>query len=96
MRLKKSRLAEADLVEIVDYGVDRFGVELALAYIDAIETCCRALLDFPHRGRTENELHHGLRSVSSGSHRVYYAIEDDQVVIRRVLHKSRDAKLWLT
>lgn len=95
MQLRKSRLAEADLAAIADFGVESFGAERALAYIDVIERCCRELLEYPHLGRAERTLHSNLRSLSCGSHRLYYSIEGEVLVVRRVLHKAMDAGRWL-
>ena len=71
MRLRKSRLAEADLAAIANFGVDNFGMEHALAYIDAIESRCRELLLHPELGRAEQALRPNLRSLSANSHRIY-------------------------
>ena len=95
MRLSKSRLAEADLAAIADYGVDNFGVERALAYVDMIESRCRELLVYPERGRAERALRSDLRSLSIGSHRIYYSIDGDDLIVRRVLHKAMDVGRWL-
>ena len=95
MRLRKSRLAEADLAAIANFGVDNFGVERALAYIDAIESRCRELLLHPELGRAERELRSDLRSLSVSSHRIYYSVEGGDLVVRRVLHKAMDVGRWL-
>ena len=95
MRLRKSRLAEADLAAIADFGVDNFGAERALAYIDAIESRCRELLVHPELGRAERELRPGLRSLSANSHRIYYSVDGDNLIVSRVLHKAVDEGRWL-
>ena len=90
MRLRKSRLAETDLAAIADFGVDNFGAERALAYINAIESRCLELLLHPELGRAERDLRPDIRSMSAGSHRIYYSVEGDELVVRRVLHKAMD------
>ena len=95
MRLRKSRLAEADLAAIADYGVDNFGAARALAYVDMIESLCRELLVHPERGRAERALRPDLRSLSAGSHRIYYSVESNMLIVRRVLHKAMDVGRWL-
>ena len=95
MRLRKSRLAETDLAAIADYGVDNFGAERALAYINAIEGRCRELLLHPELGRAERELRPDIRSLSAGSHRIYYSVEGEVLMVRRVLHKAMDFGRWL-
>lgn len=95
MRLRKSRVAEADLTTIADFGLDYFGVERALAYIGAIETRCCELLVHPELGRAEQVIHSELRSLSIGSNRIYYSIDGDDLTLRRVLHKALDVGRWL-
>lgn len=95
MRLRKSRLAEADLTATADFGLDNFGVERALAYIDAIESRCRELLHHPELGRAERALRPDLRSLSFGLHRIFYSIDGDDLIVRRVLHKAMDVGRWL-
>lgn len=50
MRLELSRRAQADLDDIRDYSVERFGVVRAIAYLDEIEDAFRLLLRFPEMG----------------------------------------------
>lgn len=95
MRLRIGRLAAADVDAIFEYGLDRHGPDAVNAYLDLIEAKYRLLIDHPRSGRAEAELGSAIRSLSCGSHRIYYEVEDDTVVIRRVLHKSTDARRWL-
>jgi toxin ParE1/3/4 len=95
MRLKQSRLAEADLVEIFEHGVDNFGVEVALEYLDRIEERFRQLIAYPKSGRAEPAIHPQIRSLACKAHRIYYSIEGDTITIRRILHMSMDAQRWL-
>ena len=66
-----------------------------MAYIDGIENHFRLLLDHPRSGRTEDTLVSGLRSMRSGSHRIFYRIDGDTITIYRVLHMAADAKRWM-
>lgn len=90
MRLRIGRLAAADVDEIFEYGLLNHGPEAAIAYLDRIEAKYRLLLDYPRSGRADPELADGLRSLSCASHRIYYQIEDDVILIRRIRHKSSD------
>jgi toxin ParE1/3/4 len=49
------------------------------------------LLDHPERGRPRDELYDGCRSLNVGQHVVFYYLTDDEIIIDRVLHGSRDA-----
>ena len=95
MRLKQSPRASADLDSIYEYGAANYGTRAALAYIEGIEQRFRLLLDHPRSGRTEDTLVSGLRSIPSGSHRIFYRIDDDTITINRVLHMAADAKRWM-
>jgi toxin ParE1/3/4 len=92
MRLRESRRAQADIVEIVRYGAEHFGPVRTKAYLERIERCYSRLRDFPESGRADKELHPEVRSISCGSHRIFYSIDDKGIMVRRVLHKAADAR----
>lgn len=94
VRPRIGRLAAVDVDEIFEYGLQNHGPEAAVAYLDVIGGKYRLLMDHPFSGRGEPELGTGIRSLSCRSHRIYYAIEGDAVVIRRIRHKSSDARRW--
>ena len=60
-----------------------------------IITGSSAALARPERGRAERALRSDLRSMSAGSHRIYYSAEGDTLTVRRVLHKAMDGGRWL-
>lgn len=91
MRLKLSRAAEADLAEIRDYTIERFGIEQAVIYIDGLERAFRRIMDYPKSGEPA-DLHPDVRSVSTGDHRAYYRVGKDEILIVRILHKSMNAE----
>jgi toxin ParE1/3/4 len=95
MRLKQSHRASADLNNIYDYGAYNHGIEAALGYIDDIERRFRLLPEHPRSGRAEDAIVMGLRSIQSGSHRIYYRIDGDTILIDRILHMAADAARWL-
>ncbi len=95
MRLRQGRLAQADLAAIAQYGAEKFGADETLEYLDLIEARFQRLIGYPEIGRREPGLHPNIRSLSCHAHRIYYSIEGDSVVIRRILHKARDVHAWL-
>jgi toxin ParE1/3/4 len=95
MRLRESRRAQADIVEIVRYGAERFGPVRTKAYLEQIELRYRRLRELPESGRADRELHPDVRSISCGSHRIYYRIDGDTIIIHRILHMAADAKRHL-
>ena len=94
MRLKIGRLAATDVDEIFEYGLLNHGPAEAVAYIDRMEVKYRLLLEHPRSGRGEPALGSGVRSLPCGSHRIYYQIEDDTVLIRRIRHQASDIVRW--
>ena len=95
MRLIQSPRASADLDNIYTYGASNHGVEAALVYLEDIERRFRLMLGHPRSGRAEDTIMTGLRSMPSGSHRIYYRVAGDTILIDRILHMAADAKQWL-
>lgn len=95
MRLRQSARASADLDSIYEYGASTHGIEAALVYVEFVQQRFRLLLDHPRSGRAEDEMVLGLRSLPSRSHRIYYQIDGDTILIQRILHQAADAKRWL-
>ena len=95
MRLELSRAAEADLADIRDYTIERYDVDQAIAYLDAIEQAFRRIMDYPENGVKYPGIEPAIRSVPCGSHRIYYDVMGDAVRIQRVLHKAMDVKKGL-
>lgn len=95
MRLELSRRAQADLDDIRDYSLAAFGVERAIAYLDAIEGAFRRMLDFPEIGAMLPSVHPPIRSLGCQQHRIYYEVGDDTILVLRILHKAMDEQRHL-
>ena len=95
MRLIQSPRASADLNDIYEYGASNHGLEAALVYVEDVERRFRLLLDHPRSGRADDAIITGLRSMRSGTHRIYYRIDGDTITIHRILHMAADVRLWL-
>jgi toxin ParE1/3/4 len=95
MRLRQSPRASADLDSIYQYGAINHGIEAALAYFEDIERRFRLLLDHPRSGRAEDAVRPGLRSLPSGSHRIFYTIDGDTITVQRILHQAADVERWM-
>jgi toxin ParE1/3/4 len=88
-------LARRDVEAAVDYYVRIAGPDVALSFIDALQSAYRAIGDRPALGspRYAQELVlPGLRSlaVKGFPYLVFYIERDDHVDIWRVLHGRRD------
>jgi toxin ParE1/3/4 len=91
-----SRLAEADLMDIGTYSLNKWGKERAIRYIDALEACCRQLADNPHLGRTCDQIRSGLRRMEHGRHVVFYRVEAKGIFVSRILHQGMLPEVFLS
>jgi toxin ParE1/3/4 len=87
-----SRLAAADLEEIAEYTIERFGIEQSRRYRDGLKTCFVQLANNPMLGRRTEQLMSGLQRFEHQSHVVFYISEPDYLLILRVLHSSMDVQ----
>jgi toxin ParE1/3/4 len=97
IRLRVARIrflstAKADLIEIRRFSFEEFGADVADAYFLGFKKAFGLLRNHPLAGSSQAELGQGIRCYVHRSHRIFYSIEDDLVLIRRIVHHSRDAK----
>ncbi len=90
MRLELSRKAKADLDDIRDFGVERFGSARTDSYLGSVEAAFSLILRYPSAGFLHDRLGSAIRSVSCQSHRVLYEVIGERVVVQRILHKAMD------
>ena len=90
MRLKRSSEAEADLDEILTYGIMRFGEQVGTDYFFSFDEAFDLLTRFPEAGRPADEVAPGLRRLLHRQHRIFYFYADDVVRIARILHYAMD------
>jgi toxin ParE1/3/4 len=82
-----SRMAETDLLQIATYTLDRWGKDQTVTYIDGLEACCRQLLNNPELGRACDYIRPGLRRMEYGRHVLFYRIEQEGIIVSRILHE---------
>ena len=95
MLVEVSEAANADLDAILDYGVGRFGEEVAEAYVRRFQDVYDLIAEHPFAGALHGSVRPPIRSLPCGSHRVYYDVVGDRAVVRRVLHQSMDVERHL-
>ncbi len=88
--------AAADLDAIADYTVETWGLAQLETYLMGFNNRFQWLADNPLAGRERNDVHPGYRSYPEGSHVIFYIINDDQVDIIGMPHKSMDASTFFT
>jgi len=85
---KLTQKAEADLLNIGAYTLDRWGKTQASRYLDELETCCQRIAEFPQMGRSCPHIRPGLRCMEQGKHILFYRNLGESVLISRILHQS--------
>ncbi|SDA88560.1 toxin ParE1/3/4 [Algoriphagus alkaliphilus] len=87
--------AEEDLTEIYTYGILQFGYSQAGRYTAGLEETLLNLAQFLYLGKESNFLYRGLREFIYKSHLIFYLIEEEGILIVRILHQSRDYKNFI-
>ncbi|MBX9843818.1 MAG: type II toxin-antitoxin system RelE/ParE family toxin [Xanthobacteraceae bacterium] len=87
--IRLSRLARTDILDIWTY-VAADSPTAADRVLDRIERVLLSISQHPELGRERPEIMPGLRSFAVMSWVVFYRIEDDSIIIARVLHGARD------
>ena len=95
IRVELSEAADADLVEILEYGTDNFGQDRAEAYVASFQTTFDLIYRYPAAGAVHDEVRPPIRSLPHGSHRVFYDVFEAEVIVQRILHKAVDVKRHL-
>ena len=82
--------ALGDLIDLYDYIAQQDGAVRAIGYIDRIEKSCEALVVFPERGASRDDLRPGLRVLGFERRVVIaYQVHSDKVTILRILYGGR-------
>jgi toxin ParE1/3/4 len=84
--------ARAELAQIYDYSIAEFGPTVAEAYLTGLRNAFERLLEFPFMGTIYPDVTPEVRVILHRSHRVFYRIDGEVVLIIRILHKMRDAR----
>jgi toxin ParE1/3/4 len=84
-----SAVAFRDLQEIETY-IAADNPTAAEEVIDSIEATCDMLAREPQAGRKRPELDQRLRSFVVGQYVIFYAVQQSQINIIRILHSRRD------
>lgn len=90
-----SEAADADLAEILAYGKENFGENRAEAYLASFQTTIDLIARHPLAGAVHGGVRPPIRSLPHGSHRLFYDVFEDHVVVQRVLHKAVDVQRHL-
>lgn len=89
MRVRLSRRAENDLVEIIDF-IALDNPERAFEFEDELIARARKIGQSPMAYVERPELREALRSCAHGAYVIFFTVDDQGVRIERILHGSRD------
>lgn len=89
-RLDIKAAARRDLAEIRDFSIERFGVKVAATYLAGFRAAFRRILEFPEMGSVIPEAKVVTHLYVYRSHRIFYRVDKDAVLIVRIIHHSRD------
>ena len=87
--------AFADLSEIDEFSLVQFGEDVGEAYMRGFDRAFSLLRDHPHAGADTPEFGEAYRCLVHQKHRIFYTVENDWVLIVRVLHHARDVRTAL-
>ena len=88
--------AENDIIEIYGYGFRTFGETQTEKYFSELEDSFQFLSETPLICRERTEFIPSVRIHHHGRHLVIYLIQDDQILIVRILHDSMDIQQHLS
>jgi len=77
---------------IYRYGAARFGTYQAEAYHSGLDRIFGLLADFPLMGQDAGTLRAGYRRFHFQSHIIFYTEDAEGVVIRSIVHQSRQIR----
>lgn len=90
-RVVYSPAAQDDLLALRRYIAERGFPATALRYAEAIVSYCESFVLFPDRGTRRDDLRPGLKTVGFRREAtIAFAVNNDQIVILRILYGGRD------
>ena len=95
MYIKRTKLADADLIDLFVYGAQQFGLLKAEAYFLDIENVLQFLAENPFVGNEHAEVKPSVHIHPHKKHLIIYTIETYFIQIVRVLHHRMDVKSHL-
>lgn len=92
---RKTQRAESDIEDIAFYGMHRHGMAQARKYQKGLEERFEAIAENPMQYQAVDHIRQGYRHSVYESHTIYYRIDQEGVLIVRIL-RSQDPSQELT
>jgi toxin ParE1/3/4 len=93
--VRKSRLAESDLVGIWEYSFEEWSGAQADTYLDELDEAIGLLTDNPELGANRDFVRKGFRVLFVNRHAIYYTTMNADIYVVRVLHEQMDPAIHL-
>lgn len=93
--VRLSERADADLVEVFEFGIERFGIGEAIAYRDGLRHSLGLLAEQPQMGRMVPEIAPDLRRHVYRRHVILYEIMPGYVLVHAIVDGSNVTRLKL-
>lgn len=88
--------AQKDMDQLLDRGIDDYGVDAAVEYYDKIARRFIELAEQPRLYPEVNEIRVGYRRTVCGIHSIYYRADPEEIVIARISNKQDPLKQLLS
>jgi len=96
VQLKRSVAADNDLIEIYQYTFETYGKAKAESYFAELIDAMVIISESPYIYRERTEFVSPVRIARAGQHLVVYSIEENFVLVLRVLHSSMEIEEQLS
>jgi toxin ParE1/3/4 len=83
-----TQAADADLERLYEWGIDRFGVNVADEYYDGLIARLAQIADTPQLWQEVDHIRAGYRRSVYVAHSIYFRVEASGVLIVRVLGRE--------
>ena len=90
---KLSKRSENDLLEIVLYGIEFFGLDKAQDYHSELSKTMQLLANNPKMGRKADNIASGVRRHEHGSHVILYEETHNSILILALVHSKSIAEI---
>lgn len=91
-----SKLAQQDIISIVDYTMDTWGQAQVSKYLSQLEQRFEWLSENSESGKKREDVKEGYRSYPEGRHVIFYRIAKGGVEIIGIIHQSEEVEQHLS
>lgn len=90
MAFQVTKEAENDVADLYEFGTLRYGLDAATRYALGLSERFYFLSQFPRSTRERHEVRPPVRVLPYGSHIIAYRVQNEDVLVIRVLHHRAD------